>query len=44
MEKVLKRVKNFLHKVSAIIVSEALKYNAKIVMENLKHIRNSVNK
>jgi len=39
-----RRIEDFLHKVSAIIVSEALKYNAKIVMENLKYIRNSINK
>ena len=39
-----RRVEDFLHKVSAIIISEALKYNTKIIMENLKYIRNSVNK
>jgi putative transposase len=38
-----RRVEDYLHKVSAIIVSEAVRYNAKIVMENLKHIRNSAN-
>jgi len=37
--------KEDLHKVSAIIISEALKYNTKkIIMEDLKYIRNSVNK
>ena len=39
-----RRVEDYLHKVSTIIISEAVRYNAKIVMENLKHIRNSVNK
>ena len=39
-----RRVEDYLHKVSSIIVSEAVKYNAKIVMENLRHIRKSVNK
>jgi len=39
-----RRIEDFLHKVSAIIVREAVKYNAKIVMENLKHIRNSINR
>lgn len=29
---------------SSIIISEAEKYNAKIVMENLKHMRESINK
>ena len=38
-----RKVEDYLHKVSAIIVSEAVRYNAKIVMENLKHIRNSAN-
>ena len=33
-----------MHKVSAVIVSEAEKYNAKIVMEDLKLIRNSANR
>jgi len=39
-----RRVEDYLHKISSIIVSEAVKYNAKIVMEDLKYIRNSVNK
>ncbi|MHA1581209.1 MAG: IS200/IS605 family accessory protein TnpB-related protein [Candidatus Baldrarchaeia archaeon] len=39
-----RRVEDYLHKVSSIIVSEAVKYNAKIVMENLKHIRKSANR
>ncbi|MCD6502874.1 MAG: IS200/IS605 family accessory protein TnpB-related protein [Euryarchaeota archaeon] len=39
-----RRVEDYLHKVSSIIVSEAVKYNAKIVMEDLKYIRNSVNR
>ncbi len=39
-----RRVGDYLHKISSIIVSEAVKYNAKIVMENLRHIRKSVNK
>ena len=39
-----RRIEDILHKVSAIIVREAVKYNAKIVMENLKHIRNSINR
>jgi len=38
-----RRVEDYLHKVSSMITSEAVKYNAKIVMENLKNIRNSVN-
>ena len=39
-----RRIEDYLHKVSAIIVSEAKRYNAKVVMENLKHIRNSINR
>jgi len=39
-----RRAEDYLHKVSSIIVSEAVKYNAKIVMENLKHIRKSANR
>jgi len=39
-----RRVEDYLHKISSIIVSEAVKYNAKIVMENLRHIRKSVNR
>ncbi len=39
-----RRVGDYLHKISGIIVSDAVKYNAKIVMEDLKYIRNSVNK
>ncbi len=39
-----RRVEDYLHKISSIIVSDAVKYNAKIVMENLKHIRNSANR
>ena len=39
-----RRVEDYLHKISSIIVSEAVKYNAKIVMENLKNIRKSVNR
>ena len=31
-----RRVEDYLHKISSIIVSEAVKYNAKIVMKNLK--------
>ena len=38
-----RRVEDYLHKVSAIIVSKAVRYNARIVMENLKHIRKSIN-
>jgi len=38
-----RRVEDYLHKISSIIVAEAVKYNAKIVMENLKHIRSSTN-
>ncbi len=39
-----RRVENFLHKASKIIVREAEKYNAKIIMENLNNIRNAINK
>ncbi len=39
-----RRVENFLHKVSKIIVREAEKYNAKIIMENLNNLRNTINK
>jgi len=39
-----RRVEDYLHKISSIIVSEAVKCNAKIVMENLKHTRNSANR
>ncbi|MHA1595140.1 MAG: hypothetical protein ACTSXJ_10670 [Candidatus Baldrarchaeia archaeon] len=35
-----RRVKDHPHKVSAIIISEAMKRNAKIIMEDLKYIRN----
>jgi len=38
-----RRVEDYLHKTSSIIVREAVKYNAKVVIENLKHIRNSAN-
>ena len=39
-----RKVEDYLHKISKFLVSEALKYNAKIVMEDLTNIRNAVNK
>ena len=39
-----RRIEDYLHKISAIIVSEAIRYKAKIVMENLRYIRNSINR
>lgn len=37
-----RRAEDFLHKISTIVVREAVKYNAKIVMEDLRNIRRSV--
>jgi putative transposase len=39
-----RKVEDYLHKISKFLVSEALKHNAKIVMEDLTNIRNAVNK
>ncbi len=38
-----RRVEDYLHKISSIIVTNAVKYNAKLVMEDLKYIRSSIN-
>jgi len=39
-----RKIENYLHKISAMIVSEAVRYKAKIVMEDLRYIRNSINR
>ncbi len=39
-----RRIEDYLHKVSSIIISEAKIHSAKIVMEDLKYIRVSINK
>jgi len=43
-EREKRRVNDLLHKVSCLIVKEADRYNAKIVMEDLKGIGNSINR
>ncbi|AAB98747.1 TPA: IS200/IS605 family element transposase accessory protein TnpB [Methanocaldococcus jannaschii] len=39
-----RKVEDYLHKISKFLISEALKYNVKILMEDLTNIREAVNK
>ena len=39
-----RKIEDYLHKVSVFIVREATRYNAEIIMEDLKNIRDSINR